>query len=266
MSLALVAGRGALPKLVAEAQEVKPLICTYEGLMPEGLQSDMTFRVETLGSFLVTLGEQGVTQVCFAGALERPNIDPSKIDKETLPLVPLFQKALGKGDDGALRVVLELFQQTGFEVLGAHEIAPDLLASGGVYGEHWPDAQMRTNAQTGAAHIADIGEKDIGQACVVAAGKVVVMEDRLGTNALIQRAIPRIKNNDAILFKGPKPQQTRLLDLPTIGPDTIEEAGRAGLKGVVIDAGDVLVLEKARCIELADEHQLVLWARTGEDA
>lgn len=266
MSLALIAGRGALPGRVAKAQAVAPLICAYEGFMPEGVETDLTFRLETLGSLLVTLGERGVTQVCFAGGLERPAIDPSKIDAETLPLVPLFQAALGQGDDGALRVVVDLFQQTGFEVLGVHQLAPDLLAEGGVYGDHWPDAQMRLNAKVGAAHIAEIGEKDIGQACVIAAGKVLVMEDRLGTDALMQRAASRIKDKEAILFKGPKPQQTRLVDLPTIGPDTIEAAGRAGLKGVVIDAGDVLVLDKARCAELADKYNLVLWARTGEDA
>ena len=266
MSLALIAGQGQLAQAVAEAQKTPPLICAYDGFAPDGVEVDLTFRLETLGSLLVALGERGATEVCFAGGITRPKIDPSKIDAETMPLVPLFQEALGKGDDGALKVVVSLFEKTGFAVRAAHELAPDLLAAGGVYSEAWPDAQMREDAKVGAAHIAQVGPQDIGQACVIAEGKVVVMEDSYGTDALFSRAAPRIAGKEAILFKGPKPQQTRLVDLPTIGPDTIENAGRHGLKGVVIDAGDVLVLNKDRCTALANHHGVVLWARTGDDA
>lgn len=264
MTLALIAGRGKLPALVAAAQDVAPLVCAYEGAAPEGLTSDLTFRLETLGSLLVQLGEHGVTEVCFAGGLDRPVIDPSKIDAETAPLVPLFQEALQKGDDGALKVVLDIFQMTGFTVRGAHELVPDLLAKGGVYSDAWPDAQMRDDADVAAAHLANIGAQDIGQACIVINGKIIATEDARGTDALIKRLAPFPKDKRAILFKTTKPQQTRLIDLPTIGPDTIEVAGTAGLFGVVIDSGNVLVLDQTRCAELANLHGLVLWARTGE--
>ena len=100
MSLALIAGRGDLPALVAEAQSVAPVVCAYEGALPTGLAADLVFRLETLGSLLVALGERGVTEVCFAGGLDRPVIDPGKLDAETAPLVPLFEDALSKGDDG----------------------------------------------------------------------------------------------------------------------------------------------------------------------
>ena len=65
MSLALIAGRGRLPAEVAGAQEVPPLICGYEGVTLEGLTADLTFRLETLGTLLVTLGEKGVTKRLF---------------------------------------------------------------------------------------------------------------------------------------------------------------------------------------------------------
>jgi len=265
MSLALIAGRGDLPALVAEAQSVAPVVCAYEGALPTGLAADLVFRLETLGSLLVALGERGVTEVCFAGGLDRPVIDPVKLDAETAPLVPLFEDALSKGDDGALRVVVDLFEKTGFTVRAAHDLAPDLLAQAGVYGEAWPDSKMRKDARSGAEHIAQMGPRDIGQACIVAAGKIIGMEDAAGTDALIARVARAAKGASALLFKGPKPNQTRLADLPTIGPDTIEAAGQAGLKAVVIDAGDVLVLNKSRCVALANHYNLVLWARTGGD-
>ena len=177
MTLALVAGRGDLPALVAAGAQTPPLVCGYEGIAISGLDAELTFRLETLGTLLLELGNRGITEVCFAGALARPALDPSKLDAETAPLVPLFMEALKSGDDGALRVLLDLFEKTGFNVVGAHEIVPGLLAQGGVYGAQWPDAQMREDATVAAKHIFEMSPQDKGQACVAAKGRVIAMED-----------------------------------------------------------------------------------------
>ena len=49
MTLALIAGRGALPAQVAQAQTQMPLICAMQGSLPDRLSVDVTFRLETLG-------------------------------------------------------------------------------------------------------------------------------------------------------------------------------------------------------------------------
>ncbi len=263
MTLALVAGRGRLPPEVAAAQDVPPLICAYAGQLPEQLGVDITFRLETLGTLLVTLGEKGVTRVCFCGAIDRPDLDPSKLDAETLPLVPLFQKALAAGDNGALQVLKEIFEQTGFEVVGADELLPELVAEQGVMSEAWPDAQMRRDAARGEAVLGGLAPLDIGQACVIGAEQVLGVETRGGTDHLLATLPPETKKMRAILCKGPKVGQIREIDMPTIGPATIEGAHAAGLAGVVVDAGDVIVLEAERCAALADKYGLVLWVRRG---
>ena len=260
--LALIAGRGDLPALVAAAAPEPPVVCGYAGVEVSGLDVDLTFRIETLGSLLVALEERGVREVCFAGGIDRPRIDPARLDTETKPLVPLFREALKAGDDGALRVVAELFERTGFKTRGAHEIAPGLLAKSGVYGAHGPDPGMRQDAAVAAAHILALSPQDIGQACVVAGGHVLAMEDAQGTDAMLGRVTAAAQGSSAILFKGPKQGQSMNIDMPTVGPDTFEAAHAAGLAGVVVDAGDVLVLHAARCIELADRYGLVFWART----
>jgi len=261
MTLAIIAGRGDLPALVAKAAKAQPLICGYEGVALAGVEADISFRLETLGTLLKDLGHRGVSQVCFAGGLDRPALDPSKLDAETAPLVPMFMQALQAGDDGALRVVVDLFEKAGFEVLGAHEIAPDLLAKAGVYGTHWPDAQMRVDGQVAAAHILEMSPQDKGQACVVGGGVVLAMEGVAGTDAMLSSLG---SSHEGILFKGPKAGQSRKVDLPTVGPETLSAAADAGLRGVVVDAGDVLVLHADKCAARADELGLVFWARTVE--
>lgn len=262
MTLALIAGNGALPAAIVAALDVRPLVCVFDGCAPDGLQPDLTFRLETLGSLLQALSEQSVTEVCFAGALARPQLDPSKLDALTAPLVPMMLAALQKGDDGALRVILDLFETRGFALRAAHDLAPDLLIRDGILTVAQPDAQMRADADVGAAHIALMGPRDIGQACVVAGGEVRGMEDSTGTDALMSREAAALAGTRAILFKGPKPDQSRLVDLPTIGPDTVRNAINAGLVGIVVDAGEVLMLEPQKCCAIADAAGLVIWART----
>ena len=64
-----------------------------------------------------------------------------------------------------------------------------------------------------------------------------------------------------MLFKGPKPGQDRRVDLPAIGPDTLRAAAAAGLAGVVVEAGGVMILDHAATVAAADEAGLFLWAR-----
>lgn len=264
MTLALIAGRGRLPAEVAQAQDAAPLICGYEGVLPDKVEAEVIFRLETLGSLLVDLGARGITQVCFCGAVDRPALDPSKLDAETLPLVPLFQKALAAGDNGALQVLKEIFEQTGFEVVGADTLLPELVAEQGVLSEAWPDAQMRRDAARAEAVLAALSPLDIGQACVVGGEQVLGVETFGGTDHLLTTLPDRARDMRAILCKGPKVGQIREIDMPTIGPATIEAAYQAGLAGVIVDAGDVILLEADRCTALADTYGLVLWVRRGE--
>ena len=262
-TLAVIAGRGRLPAEDAAAQDPAPLICGYEGQAPDQVTADLTFRLETLGTLLVELGARGITSVCFAGSIERPALDPSKLDAETLPLVPLFQKALAAGDNGALQILMQIFQQTGFEVVGADALLPDLVAEQGVLSQTWPDAQMRRDAARGEAVLAGLAPLDIGQACVIANEQVLGVEAMGGTDHLLATLPAAARGTGAILCKGPKTGQIREIDMPTIGPATLEAAHRAGLAGVIVDAGDVIVLDADRCTALADEYGLVLWFRRG---
>lgn len=263
MSLALVCGTGDLPQRIASAQDVAPLVCVLEGFAPNGLTADVTFRLETLGSLLIQLGHEGITDVCFCGAIERPAVDPALLDEHTRPLVPILMEALQEGDDGALRAVAALFEKTGFRVLGAHELVPDLVAPPGVLTEIWPDGQMRKDAALGMDLLAALAPFDVAQACVVGGGALLGVETVAGTDALMA-AVPDVPQKaQAILVKGPKAGQDSRLDMPTIGPETVRGAIAAGLRGLVVDAGDVILLEPERVVALCDEAGLVFWSRTG---
>nr|WP_254899226.1 UDP-2,3-diacylglucosamine diphosphatase LpxI [Thalassococcus arenae] len=284
----MICGAGHLPAAVAAAQSVAPVICALQGFAPAGLQPELTFRMETLGSLMAWLKARGVTRVCLCGHIRRPPIDPAAIDAATVPLVPRLSEALGQGDDAALRIVLALFEEAGFAVLAAHEAAPSLLPPAGVPTRAQPDADAAPAAALGDAALVEMGAADLGQACVIRGGRVVAREDMAGTDAMLARlsgdqaadpvswlmdrtgdllgdaadwlsGIDRA--GDGLLYKAPKPGQDRRADLPVIGPGTAMAAIRAGLAGIVIEAGGVMVLDRAATVAALDRAGLFLWVR-----
>ncbi|WP_227267950.1 LpxI family protein [Roseobacter weihaiensis] len=259
--LALVTGRGGLPARVAAAQAAPPLVCVLEGFAPDGLAADITFRLEHLGSFLQHLKDRQVTEVCFCGAIERPPFDPTALDAATMPLVPVMMQAMGAGDDGALRAVMTLFEAQGFVIRAAHELAPELLAPEGVLTAAQPDAQMQADVARADQVLAALAPLDVGQGCVVGAGQVWGIETLGGTDHMLATLPAAVKDARALLVKQPKSGQDLRADMPTIGPRTVEAVAAVGLAGLVVRAGQVILLAPEETLERADEAGLVLWSR-----
>ena len=287
--LALIAGTGALPVALVQRLATRPLICAMDGFRP-AVTPDITFRIEHLGSLLADLSARGVAEVCMAGAVRRPTIDSAQIDAATMPLVPRIADAIAQGDDGALRTIISIFEEAGLQVRAAHDIAPDLLPETGVYGPAVVTIDHQKDAVTAEQVLAEMGHADSGQACLVRKGRVLAREDANGTDAMIARfsaaddplwgavdglgallgdAAEWLSGSDgdpvdargAILFKGPKPNQDRRADLPVIGPQTIAAAKSAGLAGIVVESGGVMVLDMDAVTRAVQDAGLFLWVR-----
>lgn len=259
--LALIAGTGALPGDVVAHLKEPPIICAMEPFLPDALVVDIPFRLEHFGSLLADLKSRGVTEICMAGAIGRPPIDPAQIDAATIPMVPVLQGALASGDDGALRAVMGLMEQAGFTMRAAHEVAPNLLMGDGCPTREQPAETDKADAERGAAIVAAMSAADIGQACVVKKGQALAIEGVFGTDWMLGSLKQRPDGQGGLLFKAPKPGQDRRADLPTIGLNTVEGAAAAGLSGIVLEAGGVLVLDQAAVLDACDRLGLFLWLR-----
>lgn len=271
--VALIAGSGALPGLLAAALAGAgrpPLVARLEGTpVPEG-EGAVRFRLERLVPFMDSLSDAGVTEVVFAGAATRPRIDPEAFDARTAQLVPRLLAAMGQGDDGALRGLVALFEEWGFAVLGADQVAPDLVPGPGVL-TGAPGAADEADAARAAAIVAGLGALDLGQGAVVAQGLCLAVETLPGTDAMLAFAAlhgpalrPNTKGARGVLYKAPKPGQDRRIDLPAIGPETVAGAARAGLAGIAWEAGGVLLLDRDATVAAAAAAGLFLWSRASD--
>jgi DUF1009 family protein len=264
--IAIIAGAGRLPAALASELDA-PLICALEGYAPEGLVPDQSFRVERLVPFFHALEDAGVTTVTFAGAVQRPRLDPALFDPATAQLVPRLLGAMQAGDDATLRAVIALFVEAGFTVAGTAQIAPALVPGAGVLAGA-PSAQDEKDAARAAAIVRALGAVDVGQGCVVAQGQCLAVEALPGTDAMLAavQMLPDTLRPDpgrgrGVFYKAPKPGQDTRVDLPTIGLATVHAVARAGLGGIAWQAGGVICLDLPEMQDAAAEAGLFLWAR-----
>lgn len=263
---AIIAGTGLLPSALARALD-GPLVCAVEGFAPAQLTPDLSFRIERLVPFFHALEDAGVTRVTFAGAVQRPRLDPGLFDAGTAQLVPRLLAAMGQGDDATLRVVIELFEEAGFAVAGTAEIAPDLVPGAGVLAGEI-SAQDEKDATRAAQIVAALGAVDVGQGCVVAQGLCLAVEALPGTDAMLAGVAalnaalrPDPARGRGLFYKAAKPGQDRRIDLPTLGPGTLLAAHAAGLGGIAFQAGHVICLDLPAMVAQAQKAGLFLWAR-----
>lgn len=261
--IAVIAGQGVLARAVIAALDA-PLVYALDGFAPDGVDA-APFRLERLVPFLDSLLDQDVSRVVFAGAIRRPRLDPELFDNRTAQLVPRIMMAMQSGDDGALRAVLDVFEDHGLSVVSVADVAPDLIPREGVLAGK-PSATDRRDAERAALILAALGPLDVGQGAVVAQGQCLAIETLPGTAAMLDFAArhgdlrPDLNDARGVFFKAPKPGQDMRIDLPTLGPDSVTQAAEAGLAGIAWAAGGVIVLDRAEAVRRAEAAGLFLWA------
>ncbi|WP_293906928.1 UDP-2,3-diacylglucosamine diphosphatase LpxI [Phenylobacterium sp.] len=263
--LGLIAGGGGLPLEIAQHCERsgRPLfVIRLKGFAGSGLADYAGAEVglAEIGKCLKALKRAGCRSICLAGQVSRPDFASLVPDLRGLMLLPKVIASARKGDDALLRLLVGEFEKEGFEVEGAHQVMDDLTLPAGPLGKLAPTTDELADATRALEVARAIGRLDVGQAAVVSGGLVLAVEAQEGTDAMLARVadLPghlkgRPGAGAGVLGKAPKPIQETRVDLPTIGLATVQGVARAGLAGIVGEAGRLLVLDREAVIALADE-------------
>ena len=264
--LALISGQGALPTLIVAALKERPLIASLEQFIPDELVADLIFRLENLGTFLDRLKGLGITEVCFAGSIQRPKIDHNLIDDRTKNISKHLIEAIDMGDDWALGAVIQIFEASGFGVVGLDKIIPNWVPDSGILTAKHPNSKHKEDAERAELVLAQLSPLDIGQGCIVANSQVLSIETFGGTDWMLRsiRLRPLFWPKGGLLFKSLKIGQDRRVDVPAIGLDTINQAKECGLDGIVVQYGGVLILNIDQVIKKANDLDLFLWVREAD--
>jgi DUF1009 family protein len=266
--LAIIAGGGSLPLAVAQAARQRGrrvVMFPVRGWADPSVEAFPHHWIAPVqaGRFQRLARAEGCRDVVFIGSAVRPPFRSLRLDWGTLRLLPSIARSYRGGDDHLLTGVARMFEAQGFHVVGAHEIAPDILIPAGPIGHLEPSGRDRADIARGLSLLAAIGPFDIGQAAVVAANHVLAVEAAEGTDAMLARigelrAKGRIPTPPGVgvLVKAPKAGQDLRFDLPAVGPRTVAEVARAGLAGIAVAAGGSIVAEPAETVAAADKAKI----------
>jgi hypothetical protein len=265
--LGIIAGSGALPKQLVEKCRMTGRDCfvlAFEGETDPACVIGVDHLWSRLGAAARNFGamrQAGVREVVMAGGVRRPSLTGLRPDWRAAQFFArIGLRALG--DDGLLSAVIKELEREGFTLIGVESVLDDALAPDGPFGRIRPDAQAQADIAHGFRVAAALGTLDIGQAVVVQQGMVLGVEAIEGTDALIHRCAALKRDGlGGVLVKAKKPDQERRADLPTIGPQTVDAAHEAGLRGIAVEAWSTLVIERPAMTAAADRLGLFIIGR-----
>ncbi len=266
--LAVICGGGALPFAVADAvgkRGRRVVLFAIRGWADPQRVAAYPHHWASFGQFgwfCRVAQREGCRDVVLIGSVVRPAIWKIRPDFKTLRLLPRIVGLLRGGDNRLLKGVAAIFEEHGFRLVGAHEIAPDILMPEGLLGRERPTAGDQADIATALALLAATSPFDVGQAVVVADTRVLAIEAAEGTDRMLARIAELRKGGriaDArrgVLVKAAKRGQDRRVDLPSIGPRTVEGAARAGLAGIAVVSGSTIIAEAGLTGAAADRERI----------
>jgi len=263
--LAVLAGRGLMPASVIEgavAAGRDVFVLAFKGETEPAIVEGYDHAWVALGEVgraIRHLHEAAVEDVVMIGAIHRPSIARLKMDFRGVQLAAKFGLRAGQGDNQLLKMIAKELEGEGFRVIGADDLVKTSVAGEGLMTTIGPCSSASRDVDFGIDVALKLGELDIGQSVVVQQGIVLGVEAIEGTDALLQRVAGlKREGPGGVLVKMKKPNQDRRVDLPTIGETTVSGAINAGLDGIAVQAGQCLIVERARVVDAADRAGLFL--------
>ncbi|MEM1048864.1 MAG: UDP-2,3-diacylglucosamine diphosphatase LpxI [Pseudomonadota bacterium] len=270
-SIAIIACGGRLAlECIEEARSRGRLggVIALEGeSIPEVVAlADHVLKWGQIGRLISALERSGAKKVLLIGSISRrPDFRTLVGDFETIRWLPRLLTTMAGGDDSVLRKVISFFESGGYQVVSLADVAPGLLAAPGLQAGRQPSGVEREDIEIGFAALNAMADFDIGQSLVIGQGRIAAIEAAEGTDAMLERVaflrearrVPW-KAGTGILIKAAKRQQDLRVDMPVIGPQTVDGCARAGLAGIAISAGSVVIASRSDCINRARDAGLFI--------
>jgi UDP-2,3-diacylglucosamine hydrolase len=265
--LGVIAGGGALPgQVISACRETGRdyFVLAFEGSADPEVLGDAPvqwIRMSGLSKAFEIARREGVEELVLVGKIPRPSILELMRDVRSAKFLAKVGTRM-LGDDNILSAVVREIEETeGFRVIGPEVLLDNILATAGCYGAIEPNDHEMADIRRGMEVLRTMGPLDIGQGVVVQNGMIIGVEAAEGTDRLIERCAEFMdpETVGGVFVKAAKPTQDRRIDRPAVGSSTMNHAIQAGLRGIAIEAGGALVVDRQVMIDAADAAGVFLF-------
>ncbi len=261
--VALIAGRGSYPVITAAALRAAGvpirLIAmddeTEAGLIASFPANErVSINVGQIGKMLDALKDFGAGYALMAG-----QVKPKKLfhgltpDLKAASILFSLKRRNAETIFGAIATEIE---KLGVTLLDARAFIDDQMATRG----HMAGPKLPTDEeylQHGITIAREMARLDIGQGCVVRKGTVLAVEAFEGTDDMLRRA-GTFKTDETLFVKTVKARQDFRFDVPVFGLLTLKTMKEAGITAAALEAGKVIILEKAAVLQQAKSLGIAL--------
>lgn len=258
----MIAGAGELPTVIARQAHTQgqflptvALSAQVATALAPYCPTMVHYGPGQLSKIIRILQQHKVAQVVIVGKVEKrfffekPRLDWRLLRR--LAQLPDYQ------DVTLLQALVTEFAGEGLEVVEQTRLLGHLLTPEGVLGKYAPRPGQWADIAYGFQQAQQLAAMDIGQTLVVRQRTIVAVEALEGTDATIRRGC-QYGPRGCVVVKASRPQQDMRFDVPTIGPDTMQEVINGGASVLAIEAGKTLTLRLPELITMANAHRVVL--------
>jgi len=266
--LGLIAGNGVFPLEVATAARRRGyavIAVAHRGETEERLAAmcdEITWiRVGELQTMIDAFKRAGVTEAAMAGGIVRARLGESFAPDARA--IAMLSRVARFSDDALLRAIAAEIESDGIAMIDPVPMLDDALAARGRMAGPEPSSAQLRDLRLAFGAMRALGNFDVGQAAAVRDGVVGAIEAVEGTDAALRRAAA-LCGRGLVVAKVAKPGQDLRFDRPAIGPATIELLREIGAAMIGVEAGQALILERARTLAAADSAGVTVWGDGGE--
>jgi len=254
-SLAVIAGKGTYPLEVirgARAGGVSRVSAVaFKGESSREIESLVDeirwMHVGQLSPFLEALKDFQVGHAVMAGQITPSNLFTARLDKAMREMLSSLPR---RNADTIFGAIGQRLEDMGIELLPASEFMDACLAEEGTWTGTLTE-QDEADIRQGLELAKRCAELKAGQSVAIREGTVIAVEGFEGTDRMIERA-GKVGGAGCVVVKVAQPGHDMRWDIPVIGTRTIRKLRKAGCRGLAMEAGRAIVLEKEEVIRQAE--------------
>ena len=220
-------------------------------------------EVYELKKILHILKTNKISEIILLGKIDRPNLKNFILDGEIDKYLPVLHNAYKEGDDFLLKSILNIFKQYGYLIKSPLDLSNSFTLSKKDLKVN-PNNRIKMDIKKGKSILLALSKFDNAQSIVIIDGYIIAIEAAEGTDQMLERVIKIRKNNktidenNGVLVKMAKKNQSSLVDLPVLGPKTIEFVAKANLASIAFDPLSTLILKKNIFLKKAARENIEL--------
>jgi hypothetical protein len=258
MKVCLVAGSGELPRVfLKRAKERGEEVYVVGVKSITELEADEYIALGKVGRLVKTLEKKGIKDIVLLGKFEHNLLFSHLLTLDELAL-RILKKAKDKKPQTLIKTLMEELSSLGFSFPDPKPYLEELLAPKGRMGSVEPSEEAMEDGLWGFPIAKTLAELDVGQTVVVKEKAVVSVEAMEGTQKAIERA-GELAGRGCRVIKVARRTQDFRVDVPTVGPKTIEAIRKIKGDALFVEAGKVYVLEREKTSRLADRYGIALY-------